>query len=121
MSAEDYRKKQLRQALRRKKRLKVPRAAKGSSTREEIWEQVKDLLGVPTGAHWVCREGGLNGPDDRRIPPWCEGVGGFRAEHGIWHPAESLGEGRVLWKRLIYPATKPSPLEQIAEIAHEEE
>ena len=108
-----------RKALRRKKLRAKPRLRKSAS--ESLWEQAKDLIGLPVGAYWVCREGDLSGPDDRRIPPWCEGVGGFRAESGIWHPAESLGGGRVLWKRLIYPVTQPSPLEQIAEIAHEEE
>jgi hypothetical protein len=77
---------------------------------------IREALGVPEGAHWVCREGDLTGPDNPRIAPWCEGVGGIRSERGIWHPAQALGEGRVLWKRLIYPKEKPTELEMLAEV-----
>jgi hypothetical protein len=114
-----------RGAVRRKQRLRQKLRQKAQkkrvTARSDVWEQAKELLGLPTGAYWVCREGDMNGPLDERIPSWCDGVGGLRADAGIWHPTESLGAGKVLWKRLIYPVTPPSPLEQIAEIARGEE
>lgn len=76
-------------------------------------------LKLPEGSKWILRPGDLEGPDNPSIPAWCEGVKGHRAERGIWHPWEYLGDDRVMWRRLIYPAREPTPLEELAEVGNE--
>ena len=99
-------------AARRKKRKKASWPGSYRSTEERI----KEALGMPKGAHWVLREGGMDGPHDGSIPDWCSGVGGLRGEMGIWHPWQYLGDGCVIWRRLIYPEREPSPVEELADL-----
>jgi hypothetical protein len=105
---------------RRKTRRRAARLSPKTSW-EEAEKRLRALLGSPKGSYWVCCEGSTTAPDRSHIPPWCEGVGGLRSELGSWHPALSLGNGRVLWKCLIYPKVQPTLLEQLAETTHEGE
>jgi len=86
---------------------------------EEATEFVREILGVPKGSFWIYRWGDLIGPDEKRIPSWCDGVGGLHADKGIWQMRETGEDGKVLWQRLIYPKVQATPLEMLAEIAHE--
>ena len=88
--------------------------------KKSAWAKSKRTpLDLPQGSKWVLRPGDLEGPDNPSIPEWCEGVKGHRAERGIWHPWEYLGDDRVMWRRLIYPAREPTPMEELAEVGNE--
>jgi len=105
-----------RRARRRRQRAKAPDKAA-----EAVREGVDKVIGLPEGAKWVVREGGLDGPTDDRILPWWDGVGGLHVGMGIWHPWKYLGDHRILWRRLIYPASEPTPMEALAQIGMEGE
>ena len=113
----------LQKTIQKAKR-RARRARQYRSYEERVAEAIKavwEIFVACPGSYWVCREGDVHGPDDREIPPWCEGVKGLRSHLGLWHPAGSAGSGRVLWKRLIYPVQKVSELEMLAETGEGEE
>ena len=83
-----------------------------------VEDKLKDLI-MPADAYWVLREGSLEGPHEDSIPPWCEGVTGLSSDRGIWHPWHYAGDGKVIWRRLIYPARPPSPVEELADVERE--
>ena len=107
----------LQRTIRRaRKRAKRRRASVDENARfEKVVGVLTELISGQTGSFWVCCEGDATGPDDPYIPSWCAGVKGMRAHLGIWHPAAPVGPGRVLWKRLIYPVSRPSELEMLAD------
>ena len=68
------------------------------------------------GAMWVAARGDLSGPRKSHIPPWCEGASG---PEGLWAPCGGLPNGDILWRRLIVPYRKPTPVEELAEVSYE--
>ena len=88
-------------------------------TGKTVEDKLKDLI-MPKDSFWVLREGNLEGPHDSSIPPWCDGVQGFSSDRGIWHPWHYEGGGKVIWRRLIHPTRKPSPVEELADLDREQ-
>ena len=79
----------------------------------------KQHLSLPPGSFYQVAKGNMQGPWDEHLPCWCAPV---ESSEGIWTPFATHAQGTevvVLWRILIYPTRKPTPMEELAEVGHE--